>query len=78
MCRLGLVVRRRQHRRSAAGRGHALSPDGRWLAYASGESNRYDIYVQRFPDGGARSATDSIVVIQNRMDEATGLVSRGK
>ena len=35
-------------------RGPVVSPDGRWLAYASGESNRYDIYVQRFPDGGAR------------------------
>ena len=34
--------------------GPVVSPDGRWLAYASGESNRYDIYMQRFPDGGAR------------------------
>jgi serine/threonine protein kinase len=26
-----------------------LSPDGRWLAYASNESGRYEIYVQSFP-----------------------------
>ena len=26
-----------------------ISPDGRWLAYQSNESGRWDIYVQRFP-----------------------------
>jgi Tol biopolymer transport system component len=26
-----------------------FSPDGRWLAYASNESGRYEIYVQTFP-----------------------------
>ena len=32
----------------------ALSPDGRWLAYQSNESGRYEIYVRPFPnvDGG--------------------------
>jgi Tol biopolymer transport system component len=43
----------------------ALSPDGRWLAYASPESGETEIYVRPFPDvssgrwqisaGGARS-----------------------
>ncbi len=28
----------------------ALSPDGRWLAYASNESGRYEIYVRPFPN----------------------------
>ena len=28
----------------------AISPDGRWLAYASDESGRSEVYVQRFPD----------------------------
>ena len=28
----------------------AISPDGRWLAYASNESGRYEVYVQRFPE----------------------------
>ena len=28
----------------------ALSPDGRWLAYASTESGRYEVYVRPFPD----------------------------
>ena len=31
-----------------------LSPDGRWLAYVSDESGRSEVYVQRFPEGGAR------------------------
>jgi hypothetical protein len=26
-----------------------LSPDGRWLAYASDESSRWEVYVRRFP-----------------------------
>ncbi len=28
-----------------------LSPDGRWLAYASDASGRYEVYVQSFPGG---------------------------
>lgn len=31
-----------------------LSPDGRWLAYASDETNRYEIYVNSFPTQGDR------------------------
>ena len=31
----------------------ALSPDGRWLAYASDESGRAEIYVRPFPDVNA-------------------------
>ncbi len=31
----------------------ALSPDGRWLAYASDESGRLEIYVRPFPDVGS-------------------------
>ena len=31
-----------------------ISPDGRWLAYSSNESGRYEVYVRPFPnvDGG--------------------------
>jgi Tol biopolymer transport system component len=32
-------------------RGPAFSPDGRWIAYQSNESGRYEVYVQAFPDG---------------------------
>jgi eukaryotic-like serine/threonine-protein kinase len=31
----------------------ALSPDGRWLAYASDLSGVYEVYVQPFPDGAS-------------------------
>jgi Tol biopolymer transport system component len=31
--------------------GAAISPDGRWLAYVSGEYGRFAIYLQPFPDG---------------------------
>jgi len=31
-----------------------LSPDGRWLAYASDVSGRYEVWVQGFPGGGGK------------------------
>jgi serine/threonine protein kinase len=31
-----------------------ISPDGRWLAYASNERGRYDVYVRPFPSGEGR------------------------
>ena len=31
-----------------------FSPDGRWLAYASNESGRYEIYVRTFPEAGGK------------------------
>jgi len=31
-----------------------LSPDGKWLAYASDETKRYEIYVQTFPTPGGK------------------------
>jgi eukaryotic-like serine/threonine-protein kinase len=34
--------------------GGTLSPDGRWLAYASNVSGRYEVYVQSFPGGGGK------------------------
>jgi len=33
-----------------------LSPNGRWLAYESDETGRYEIYVQPFPAGGRKTA----------------------
>jgi eukaryotic-like serine/threonine-protein kinase len=32
----------------------ALSPDGRWLAYASDVSGRFEVYVQSFPEGSGK------------------------
>src|SRR5215813_2673974 len=34
--------------------GAKLSPDAQWLAYASDESGRYEIYMQSFPSGGGK------------------------
>jgi hypothetical protein len=31
-----------------------FSPDGRWLAYASNESGRFEIYVKPFPEPGGK------------------------
>ncbi len=32
----------------------AISPDGRWIAYQSNLSGRYEIYVERYPESGNR------------------------
>jgi serine/threonine-protein kinase len=32
----------------------AFSPDGRWLAYASNESGRFEVYVRPFPGPGGK------------------------
>jgi hypothetical protein len=32
----------------------AVSPDGRWIAYASDESGRYEVYVRPFPGPGGK------------------------
>ena len=34
--------------------GATLSPDGRWLAYASDVSGQFEVYVQSFPGGGGK------------------------
>ena len=34
--------------------GGRLSPDGKWLAYASSQPGRFDVVVQRFPSGSPR------------------------
>jgi hypothetical protein len=36
-----------------------ISPDGRWLAYASEESGQYEVYVASFPDGAHKSPVSS-------------------
>ena len=37
----------------------SVSPDGRWVAYASNDSVRYEIYVQPFPGPGGPASADS-------------------
>lgn len=36
-----------------------FSPNGRWVAYSSNETGRYQIYVVRFPDGGGKRRVSS-------------------
>ncbi len=36
-----------------------VSPDGRWLAYASDESGVWEVYVQAFPGGGGKLAVST-------------------
>ena len=40
-------------------RGVTFSPDGRWLAYVSGESGRDDIYVRPYPGPGGQVTVSS-------------------
>lgn len=35
-------------------RAATISPDGRWLAYASNDTNRFEVYVQAVPNPGAK------------------------
>ena len=41
-----------------------FSPDGRWFAYASDESGRYEIYIQTFPVGGGKWQVSSAGGVQ--------------
>jgi Tol biopolymer transport system component len=34
--------------------GAALSPDGKWMAYASDSSGQYEVYVRPFPEAGGK------------------------
>ncbi len=31
-----------------------ISPDGKWIAYTSDDSGRFEVYVRSFPAGGAK------------------------
>jgi len=44
---------------SADERDPVFSPDDRWLAYASNESGRFEVYVRPFPGPGGRSAVST-------------------
>ncbi|MBV9342611.1 MAG: PD40 domain-containing protein [Acidobacteria bacterium] len=39
---------------TANGAAPAFSPDGKWLAYDSSQSDRNEVYITPFPDGGAQ------------------------
>ncbi len=41
-----------------------ISPDGRWIAYQSNDSGRFEIYVQPFGRAGERTAISSAGGVQ--------------
>ncbi len=43
-----------------------LSPDGRWLAYASNESGRYEVYIRTFPEAGGKWQVSAAGGVQPR------------
>ena len=43
-----------------------ISPDGKWLAYLSLESGRYEVYVQSFPKPGAKWQISTTGAVQPR------------
>jgi Tol biopolymer transport system component len=51
-----------------------LSPDGKWLAYASYESDRFDVFVERFPGGSPRKQVSNGGGTHPRWTNATELV----
>jgi serine/threonine protein kinase len=46
--------------------GASTSPDGRWIAYAAEDTGEFQIYVQRFPDGGPKKRVSSVFGIHPR------------
>ena len=43
-----------------------FSPDGRWLAYASNDSGRYEIYIRTFPEAGGKWQVSAAGGVQPR------------
>ena len=52
--------------------GSRFSPDGKWLAYQSNESGRYEIYVEPFPRTGARTPSHRRAAASGRCGRPTG------
>ena len=43
-----------------------FSPDGRWLAYVSNESGRYEVYIRTFPEAGGKWLVSAAGGVQPR------------
>jgi hypothetical protein len=53
-----------------------FSPDGRWLAYQSNESGRYEIYVRPFREPDAADAAQTAASAQWQVSTGGGLFAR--
>ena len=51
--------------------GHPFSPDGRWVAYQTNESGRFEVVVQPFPDAGGKWQVDGRFLINQPVADAT-------
>ena len=49
-----------------------FSPDGRWLAYSSNESGRYEVYVRTFPEAGGKWLVSAAGGVQPRWSRDGG------
>ena len=49
-----------------------LSPDGRWLAYTTNESVRFNVYVTSFPTAAAKWQVSSNYGVQPRWSRDGG------
>ena len=47
-----------------------VSPDGRWVAYTSNESGRFEVYAQRFPLIGNKVRLSTAGGVQPRWSDA--------
>ena len=47
--RVAMLADPATHRQEFAEGNPAISPDGRWIAYESDESGRFEVYVRPFP-----------------------------
>ena len=52
----------------------AFSPDGRWMAYASNESGKWQIYVRAFPDDGRAVMVSASGGSTPRWDRRSGVL----
>jgi hypothetical protein len=50
-----------------------ISPDGRWVAYTSGESRRLEVYVKSFPTGADKWQVSSADAETRRHEDAMTL-----
>jgi Tol biopolymer transport system component len=57
--------------------GASISPDGHWIAYSSNDTGQYQVYVQRYPEGGGRLAVSTDPAVWPHWSAANALIYEG-